>query len=111
MKIVNRLFELMKEKKIKGSELANYIGVKNQIVSAWKKRETNPPAEYIAPIAELLEVSTDFLLTGKEKKYTAEEQKIINAYRMQDEGTRRAICKILDVEREEPERSSESRTG
>lgn len=111
MEIIERMFSIMEDKKIKSSVLAERLNIQKSTISTWKKRKNNPPMEYAETIAELLEVSIEYLLTGKEKEYTAEEQEIIRAYRQQDEGTRRAVCKILDVERDEQERSSTSRTG
>ena len=64
MKIIERIFKLMELNRIRPIDLANELNISKGVVSNWKRRNTDPPAEYIKPIATLLRVSTDFLLTG-----------------------------------------------
>lgn len=64
MKIIERIFKLMELNNIRPIDLANELNISKGVVSNWKRRNTDPPAEYIKPIAALLRVSTDFLLTG-----------------------------------------------
>ncbi len=49
----------------------------------WKNRNTDPPAKYIIPICEFLEVSPYYLLTGKEKSSSLlnDEQELLNYYK------------------------------
>lgn len=68
MKIIERMFLLMDMKSIRPIDLANELNISKGVISNWKRRNTNPPAEYIKPLANFLGVSTDFLLTGEEGK-------------------------------------------
>lgn len=68
MTILNRMIQLMENKKIKWADIARHLGVSRSVVGNWKMRGTNPPTEYIVPICELLNVSVEFLLTGTEKE-------------------------------------------
>lgn len=68
MTILNRMIQLMENKKIKWADVARHLGVSRSVVGNWKMRGTNPPTEYIVPICELLNVSVEFLLTGTEKE-------------------------------------------
>ena len=68
MTILQRMIQLMENKKIKWADVARHLGVSRSVVGNWKMRETNPPTEYIVPICELLNVSVEFLLTGTEKE-------------------------------------------
>lgn len=68
MTISQRIFEELKKQGKKQKELASYIGLSTSAVSDWKKKGTNPAAENISAIADFLKVSTDYLLTGEEKK-------------------------------------------
>ena len=67
MTISQRIFEELKKQGKKQKDLADYIGLSTSAVSDWKKKGTNPSAEYISAIADFLEVSTDYLLTGADK--------------------------------------------
>lgn len=61
-----RIFNLLKEKGITQSALAEKIGVRQATISDWKRKKTTPGADTIGLIAEILGVSTDYLITGKE---------------------------------------------
>lgn len=85
MKIIEIIFEKMNEKGIKQQELADKLGIRKSVVSSWKKRNTNPPLEYIVQICELLEISPNELLgysnnTIEEiyKKLTEEDREIVD---------------------------------
>lgn len=66
MTISERMFALLEEKGKKSVDLSIVLGVGTGQISTWKKRNTDPPAKYITKICEFLEVSYEFLLTGKE---------------------------------------------
>lgn len=73
MTISQRIFEELKNQKKKQKDLAEYIGLSTSAVSDWKKKGTNPAAENISAIADYLNLSIEYLLTGVEKKsYSAE---------------------------------------
>ncbi|WP_206460388.1 helix-turn-helix domain-containing protein [Anaerovorax sp. IOR16] len=65
-----RIFNTLVNKKLKAKDMAAFIGTTEGVVSAWKKRGTDPKAIYVKKIAEFLEVSEDYLLTGKENTRT-----------------------------------------
>ncbi len=67
MTISQRIFYLFKTQGKKQKELSKCTGISTSTISAWNKRGTDPAAEYISTIADFFEVSTDYLLTGKEK--------------------------------------------
>lgn len=67
MTISQRIFYLFKTQGKKQKELSKFTGISTSTISAWNKRGTDPAAEYISTIADFFEVSTDYLLTGKEK--------------------------------------------
>lgn len=66
MTISQRVFAELKKQKKKQKDLAEYIGISTSAVSDWKKKGTNPSAENISAIADFLEISIDYLLTGEE---------------------------------------------
>ena len=61
-----RIFNLLKQKGITQSALADKIGVRQATISDWKRKKTTPSAETIGLIADILGVSTDYLIKGKD---------------------------------------------
>ncbi|MDD3141340.1 MAG: helix-turn-helix transcriptional regulator [Lachnospiraceae bacterium] len=106
MIISERIFKIMKEKKMTQMEFAKRVGIANSTVSEWKKRKTNPSADKIMDICEVLEITPEQLLTGKgiddvddigtapqEKLITPTDRKIIDDYhRMKEEQKKRFIA-------------------
>lgn len=64
--IIKRVLSLLDEKSLKMADLCRYLGINTSTMANWKNRETDPPAKYIIPICEFLNVSCEFLLTGQE---------------------------------------------
>lgn len=105
MTINQRLFEIMTQKNIKAVDLAKKLNINKTVVSAWKNRGTNPPIEYTVQICELLEISIEYYITGKEKQNLLfEEQSLLDAYHQADISIQIAVRKLLDV----PEQDSRS---
>lgn len=50
MTINERIYKTLEEKKLKQSDLAEFINVSTGQITAWKKRGTTPPAEYLINI-------------------------------------------------------------
>lgn len=67
MSIINNLLNLLNQSNINQKELCSYLGVGTSTVSNWKTRGSDPPAKYIIPICEFLNVSPEYLLTGEER--------------------------------------------
>ena len=83
MKISERIFELMKAKKITQAELAEALGITQPSVGNWKTRGTTPPMEYLPTICEVLGVSWEYLVTGEETQqhFTTEEKHLVEQFR------------------------------
>ena len=83
--IVDRIFDTMKEKKITQSQLATILGISQGTVAGWKQRNCPPPINYISTIAEVLNVSIDYLITGSDNpityKLSSTEQYLIRLFR------------------------------
>ncbi|MDP4152861.1 MAG: helix-turn-helix transcriptional regulator [Bacillota bacterium] len=65
--ISQRLFEIMKEKKLSDADLARGTGISANTIGDWRRKGTNPSADKIPCICNFLDISTDFLLMGKER--------------------------------------------
>ena len=61
-KFSKRLYELRKELNLSQNELAKKIGVTQKAVDFWEKEINEPKASYIINLANLFDVSTDYLL-------------------------------------------------
>jgi transcriptional regulator with XRE-family HTH domain len=66
MVFIERLETLLKEKGVSQKSLAEYIGIRNPSISEWKKEGTIPRADIAIKIAEYLNVSVEYLITGTE---------------------------------------------
>ena len=78
MSIIERIYDTLSQKGKKSAELARFIDVSTSQMSAWKTRNTDPPAKFIPNICEFLDVSMEFILTGKEKEPPEEGQLVLH---------------------------------
>jgi transcriptional regulator with XRE-family HTH domain len=86
MTIIERTLSILSDKGLKMSELCQHIGIGTSTLANWKTRNTDPAAKYIIPICEFLNVTPEYLLTGKkpQKKdvsdITEDETKVLKYY-------------------------------
>ena len=73
LSIIDDVLSYLNKNGLKQSDLCNYIGINTSTMTNWKNRKTDPPAKYIIPICEFLDVSPYVLLTGKEKNSPADQ--------------------------------------
>jgi transcriptional regulator with XRE-family HTH domain len=89
--ITQRILYLLEKKSLKPADLCRYLDINTSTMTNWKQRNTDPPAKYIAPICEFLNVSCEYLLTGNdyigeseqsEPEYTTSaERQLLDVYR------------------------------
>lgn len=65
MIISERILKVMKERNMTQTEFAKKVGIGNSTISEWKKKKTNPTAEKIMDICNVLQITPEQLLTGK----------------------------------------------
>ena len=65
MIISERIFKILKEKNMSQNAFAKKVGLSGSTISDWKTKKTNPSAEKIMSICEVLGVTPEQLLTGK----------------------------------------------
>lgn len=75
---MSRIKELRKEAKITQKELAKLLFVEQSAVSQWENEHTFPTAEMQRKIAELFNVSTDYLLGRSDIK--EKENDVLNSF-------------------------------
>ena len=80
MLISERIYEILKEKNISQIEFAKKTGISQSTVSDWRRKGTNPSADKIMVICEVLDISPYELLLGaesKNKKRLHEEDRVV----------------------------------
>lgn len=107
MKIIDRIFNTMELKNIKNVDLANKLNISKSVISSWKSRNNNPPAEMIEQIADFLNVSPTFLLTGKEiiSDLSKEEIEILKKYNLLTERNKGKVENYIEERIAEQEQS------
>ena len=66
---------LLDEKGLKNADVARATGISNMTLSDWKRGKSVPKADKMKKIAEFLNVSVDYLMTGKEMQFIIETAK------------------------------------
>jgi hypothetical protein len=82
--------------------LEKELGLANGSIRRWDDK--TPGADKILKIANRLDISIDYLLTGKDgKDLTPEEQKLVDYYRKADDRGKRNILRTAEQESQELE--------
>ena len=66
MIISERIFDILKRKKISQKEFSEQTGISQSTISDWKHKKTNPASDKIMVICDVLEVTPYELLSGTE---------------------------------------------
>lgn len=88
--------------------LEKELGFGNGNIRRWNTQV--PGSDKVLAVANTLEISIDYLLTGKETDLTPEEQQLVDYYRRADDRGKRSIMRTAANESAELE-SSASRIG
>ena len=64
MEFKDRLKEVRSRQKLSQNELANRVGVHVTNISRYERGENKPTTQVLSKLAEALEVTTDFLMSG-----------------------------------------------
>ena len=65
MTISERILVVLRERNMTQIEFAKQVGIATSTISEWKKRKTNPTADKIMDICNVLQITPEQLLTGK----------------------------------------------
>lgn len=94
--MIDRILFLMEKKCVSANQLAKDVGLSNSAISEWKKGKGRPSSDAIIKLAKYFDVSTDYLLTGQNS--SCPHKQLLDAYDKADEGTRKAVDKLLDID-------------
>ena len=76
---IDRLKKILKNKNIKQKKFCEDIGISQQSIYEWQNKHSYPNGELIIRIANYLNVSCDYLLTGQEGEKNATHEQIKSA--------------------------------
>lgn len=65
MTISERILKVLKDRDMTQVEFAKQVGIATSTISEWKKKKTNPAADKIMNICNVLQIMPEQLLTGK----------------------------------------------
>ena len=65
MTISERILKVLKDRDMTQVEFAKQVGIATSTISEWKKKKTNPVADKIMNICNVLQITPEQLLTGK----------------------------------------------
>ena len=68
MELADKIYRLRTEKKFSQGDLADALEVSRQSVSKWESASASPDISKLVEIADIFEVSTDYLLTRREQE-------------------------------------------
>ena len=68
--------KLLDEKGLKNADVARATGISNMTLSDWKRGKSVPKSDKMRKIAEFLNVSVDYLMTGNNMEFTVEMAEI-----------------------------------
>ena len=78
MDTVDRIKELCKERQMNQQALAIAVGIKEDTVSNWFRRKSASFSKYLLQIAEALDTTTEYLLTGNGPKYRDQGELLVD---------------------------------
>lgn len=113
MKFIENLEKLMSERNISAYRLEKDTGIRQTVVNSWKKG-SSPSADKIELLVQYFEVSSDYLLFGKNQEYKMlkplEEKLLIN-FRQCDRNSQEAVLMMCEKLSPKTEQSSNSKIG
>lgn len=106
MDTIDRIFELLEQKKIAQFELAKLIGISQGVLTHWKQRVQKPSVDMIIKLAGFFKVSADYLLGLSDKPdvcdtnevYSIDETDLIGMYRRLTPNSKQIIMTLTYME-------------
>ena len=107
--MLNRIQQLLDERGITPSKMHEDLGFANSAMTMWIKRNSKPSADAIVKIADYFNVTTDYLLTGKERNsenvLSPDEAKLIEQYQLMNDQGKEYILQTIDMAKDRYKKS------
>ena len=106
MDSVDRIFALVEQKYKEQKAFAAKIGVAPSKVSEWKKRKAQSYTRYLPQIADALDPTVEYILTGKEESPAPEGDSLTQEFarifdQLSPQGKNKIMAEILRIHRQE----------
>ena len=96
MQIVERISSICRQKGIVRKEVPEALNLPDNCFSNWSARGTVPAGDVCIKIANYLQVSAVWLITGKEEGLSNEENKLLSIYQKLTPQQKDTIWTLLD---------------
>ena len=93
---IDRVESILKAKKLTQKELADKLKLRRPTLSDWKKNGAIPAGDICLKIAQYLDVSVEWLITGKETGYTNEERKFLSLFGRLEPSQQKTILAVIE---------------
>ena len=93
---MDRVEVILKQKKLTQKELAEDLSLRRPTLSEWKRNGAVPAADVCIRIADYLNVSVEWLVTGKEKGLSSEERNLLRQWSYLTHQQKETIQTLLD---------------
>jgi transcriptional regulator with XRE-family HTH domain len=98
-----RILELRKRKNLSQTDLANTVGISYAQIGRYETKNTQPPAEVLKNIADALDTTVDFLISGdtnEKAKSTLKDSELLQQFKaveQMNDDDRTVIKKLIDA--------------
>ena len=99
MQLGQKIVRLRKQKKLSQAEVAQAVGVSRDAISKYERGDIVPSVENAKKIAEVLDVSLDYLVSNEEKQTVIDNgmlQRIVEIQKLSDP-ERNVILSVIDA--------------
>ena len=110
MTISERMFQIMEEQGVSQYRLSKMTGISTKTISDWRSKKTNPGADKIMVICEVLKISPETLLTGRGRTETPDglpyidteikedaEGQLVDSFRTFSENKKRRLLAYMNM--------------
>lgn len=98
LNIGTKISALRKEKGLSQGDLAQKLGASREIIGKYERNENLPSIEMVAKMAQVFDVTVDFLIgSGENASYDKETVERINDIQKMDNNTKSVLFNVIDT--------------